>query len=243
MKIDDIRSNIIGDYGLATSNQYQFSFIPNTKLSAAIGIKGSSNPIDYESARLDRSGKLSFLCDELNIPGYSIGTGDLKGIVPGINIRYAHTKVFNELSLTFLLDMDHTPLRVMQKWSEYMFPFQSIGTAPDRNYMINNYYDDYCADIIIDKLEPSNPIEPSKRAGATSRDTMENKTRIHVYKAFPYTVANVGFSNGPNQPVKMQVSFYYEYLKMSTGSASGESKTLEQAIKDASNFFNEGLLV
>jgi len=239
MKIDDIRSNIIGDFGLATSNQYHFSILPPNRLSSgvsgktlsdALGIKGSGSPGAYDFSRLDASGKLSFLCDEINIPGFSVATGDLKGIVPGVNIRYAHTKVFNEFSATFLMDMTHLPFKVMQAWSEYIFLFNEIGTDPDRNYIINNYYDDYSADIVIQKLEPNRTVDRTK-PNLSTKDTMTPVSTVVLYNAFPYTMANISFSNGPNQPVKFQTSFYYEYMKTTTSGSGSKGFTWEDLLE------------
>jgi hypothetical protein len=224
MNINDIRKNIIGDYGLASSNKYQFSFsrVSNALLVAMgkqiPGYRGllSDAPINYENPGSITTGvKLSYLCDELNIPGYSVATGDLKGLVPGINARYAHTKVYNELSLTFLMDMDHIPYKLMQNWSDFMFTFEQFGGDTSKvDYMITQYYDDYCVDFILEKIEPNADIGNNDRNSLNSRVTHNSTSKILIYNAFPYTMSNLSFGNGPNQPVKLQVSFYYQYLKM-----------------------------
>lgn len=232
MNITDIRKNIIGDYGLSSSNKYQFSFSrASNALLVALGtqVPGlgdgttllSDTPINYENPGTITPGvKLSYLCDELNIPGFSVATGDLKGATPGINARYAHTKVFNELSLTFLMDMDHIPYKIMQNWSDFIFSFEDFPFDEDRNkdkrvdMIITQYYDNYCADFVLEKIEPNNNVGGSDRNSLTSALTHKSVSRVKIYNAFPYTMANLSFNNGPNQPVRLQVSFYYEYLKM-----------------------------
>jgi len=220
MKIDDIRKNIIGDFGLASSNKYHIAFTPSSAINsnaliAALGIEGGvSTPIEYESGGNSRGLKLSLLADEVSIPGFSIATGDLKGAVPGINARYGHTKAYNEFNITFMLDMDHTPFKFMQRWSDFMFQNEPIGNSEINIYKIPAYYDEYCLDVIVEKIEPNVRWDPKYRAQnlLNSRATHNSVSKIKIVKAFPYTMSNISFSNGPNQPVKFQVSFYYEYL-------------------------------
>ena len=224
MKINDILTNIVGPGGIASSNRYHVSFLPQGKLKDAIGVAGLQSPTVYDkefnSNDLINNGiKLSFLCDEVNLPGFSVSTGDLKGYVPGINARYAHTKTFREFSMTFLMDRDHLPLKFLQSWGEHIFPYKQIGDATDspgdtnfsaggKYYMLTNYYDDYTCDIFIEKIESYNTDMNS-----SSYYTTKGVSKYRIYKAFPYIVNDVTFSNGPNQPVKVQASFYFEHVR------------------------------
>lgn len=221
MRVDTILRNVVGNYGLSSSNKYQVSIAKGTSgLLDMIGLQSITDPslFELDSSANRAATKLSYLCDECNIPGYSFSTGDVKGLNPGINIRHAHTKVFNELSLTFILDMDHLPFNVFQRWSDYIFNRNDDGSPySTASYSAMRYYDDYCADIIIDKLEPNrkdiNKIDFLNAKGKiTSRSSHSVVNRVVARKAFPYSMNNLSFSNGPNQPVRLQVSFYYEYL-------------------------------
>lgn len=217
MNIDAIRANVVGDYGLSSSNKYQISFeLKNNLLTEYLfnrGISGisSTNPIDFESGEdtITNATILSFLADEINLPGFSVATGEFKGHVPGINIRYAHTRNFNEANVSFLMDMSHLPLKFLRFWSDFMFGFEQTENI---TYSLMNYYDDYTCDIIIDKLEPN--VSPKKRKSAkSSRDTHTVVTRTKLYNAFPYLVNDATLGNGPNQPYRVQSTFYYEYMR------------------------------
>jgi len=232
MKINDILTNIVGPGGIASSNRYHVSFLPGEALKNAIGVAGVQSPTVYEkefnSNELINNGiKLSFLCDEVNIPGYSVSTGDLKGYVPGINARYAHTKTFREFSMTFLMDRDHLPLKFLQSWGEHMFPYQQISgsdetpnsanfSANHDYYMLTNYYDDYTCDIFIEKIESDN-----KDMNSNSYYTTKGVSKYRIYKAFPYIVNDLTLSNGPNQPLKVQASFYFEHVREIAPSTPG----------------------
>lgn len=214
----------MGERGLASSNKYQISFLlgPDGPGSLRNTIEGSgltrfasAEPISYEgnNNNVNDSGLiLSYLADEVNIPGFSVATGEHKGIRPGINIRYAHTRNFNECTIAFLLDMKHTPLAFLRGWSDYMFGFdQNFGNGPaGTKYSIMPMYDDYTCDIIIDKLEPVRRDSTIKFANS-SRDTHDVVTRTKLINAYPYLVNDVTVTNGPNQPVRFQATFYYEY--------------------------------
>ena len=232
MKINDILTNIVGPGGIASSNRYHVSFLPNDTLRDAIGVSGLPSPTVYErefnSNELVNNGiKLSYLCDEVNIPGFSVSTGDLKGYVPGINARYAHTKTFREFSMTFLMDRDHLPLKFLQSWGEFIFPYVQIDDttqspnsanfdAPHDYYMLTNYYNDYTCDIIIEKIEANN----TGQTGG-SYYTTEGVSKYRIYNAFPYIVNDMTLSNGPNQPLKVQASFYFEHVREIAPSTPG----------------------
>lgn len=223
MNIDTIRKNIVGDYGLASSNRYQISIIPLSDLGTAIDITGVTDPgvYEYDQSGTNRGAKLSYLADEVTIPGYNIATGEFKGPVPGINPKYAHTRQFSEANITFMMDAQHIPFKVMHNWADYMFPTVDAGAAKGGvSYYKTRYYDDYCADIIIDKLETGSPrvekLSQAQKMRLGSGETCYTVTRTTLKKAFPYVVSGVTVSNGPNQPVKFQTTFYYERMIQET---------------------------
>ena len=219
MKIKDVMSNIIGPGGLASSNRYQisFQFGLNTPLARAVGVSGLPEPRIYEGTSLVSEGaKLSYLADEVNIPGYSVSTGDFEGHVPGMNQKYAHTKTFRDFTITFLMNQDHLPYKMLHKWAEFIFPFQNTNgisvenarTGPNlRNFVLTNYYNDYTCNMVIDKTEH---IPGEKKL----KDKLPVKSSLFLYNVYPYLINDVTVSNGPNQPLKFQASFYFEYSKL-----------------------------
>jgi len=259
MNIDRIRKNIVGDYGLSSSNQYHVSFeVPmgvnaadDTTLSSfmrnrGFNIEGVSNPEIFgsNSNTVTNMTKLSFLADEIGIPGYSVATGDFKGHVPGINARYAHTRNFTEMNVTFLMDMDHTPLKFLRLWSDYIFGFEDFGYGSTSQTVFSQlqYYNNYTHDIIIDKLEPNTSGFTKSRA-RSSLETHNVVTRTRLHKAFPYMINDVTLSNAPNQPMRLQSTFYYEYFTTENADLGDSSPTaLSNEPTIALNFLNNGFL-
>ena len=211
MKITNVLSNIIGPSGLASSNRYQisFEFGKNSLLANAVGVSGVPEPRDYEYTLIDSNGaKLSYLADEVNIPGYSVSTGDFEGHAPGMNQKYAHTKTFRDFTITFLMDQDHLPFKMLHKWAEFIFPYQKLGEdARSRDFVLTEYYNNYTCNMVIDKTE----LVPSERQ---RKDKLPAKSTIYLYNVYPYLINDITVSNGPNQPLKFQASFFFEYSKL-----------------------------
>ena len=211
MKITNVLSNIIGPSGLASSNRYQisFEFGQNALLANTVGVSGVPEPRIYEGTSLVSEGaKLSYLADEVNIPGYSVSTGDFEGHAPGMNQKYAHTKTFRDFTITFLMDQDHLPFKMLHKWAEFIFPYQKLGNdALSRDIVLTNYYNDYTCNMVIDKTE----LVPSERQ---RKDKLPVKSTIYLYNVYPYLINDITVSNGPNQPLKFQASFFFEYSKL-----------------------------
>ena len=211
MKITNVLSNIIGPSGLASSNRYQisFEFGKNALLANTVGVFGVPEPRIYQGTSIVSEGaKLSYLADEVNIPGYSVSTGDFEGHAPGMNQKYAHTKTFRDFTITFLMDQDHLPFKMLHKWAEFIFPYQKLGEdARSRDFVLTNYYNDYTCNMVIDKTE----LVPSERQRT---DKLPAKSTIYLYNVYPYLINDITVSNGPNQPLKFQASFFFEYSKL-----------------------------
>ena len=211
MKISDIRTHIIGKYGIANSNRYQISFIPGGDLGEWLDYSPSASPLEYDKQWSTSSKKaqlFSWLADDVQLPGYNVATGDLKGYVPGINMKYAHTKTFQECQISFILDREHTPFKIMQRWGEYIFQHQdepSIsgdrGRAAPDSFIRTAYYDDYTADLIVDKIETKD------------KNGTEVVSRYRLINAFPFTVSAITYANGPNQPLRFMANFHFEYMR------------------------------
>ena len=230
MKIADVMSNIVGPYGLASSNRYQVSFEFNRQLAEATGVNAVRDPSYMERSRIaSNAEKVSYLADEVNFPGFSVSTGEFEGHVPGMNQKYAHTKTFRDFSITFLMDHNHLPYKMMQRWGEYIFPYQNLGNGTsyrDRNYHLTRYYEDYTCDMVILKMENENPNNVNPVSG------------LYLHNAYPYIINDMTVSNGPNQPLKFQASFYYEYSRFLT---SGLNRDSTSGVNDQIRSIADGL--
>lgn len=223
MKITEVMTNILGPGGLASSNRYQiaFQFNDNSKLARAVGIDGVvQTPSIYNNGAINtKAAKLSYLADEVNIPGFSVSTGDFEGHLPGMNQKFAHTKTYRDFTITFLMDHRHLPYDMLHKWAEFIFIPQStngvsvgLSGGARNNYVLTNYYNDYTCNMVIDKLERTEPGD----GYYTEEKTSGARSSLYLYNVFPYLINDITVSNGPNQPLKFQASFYFEYSEAVT---------------------------
>ena len=111
-------------------------------------------------------------------------------------------------------NMKHTPLKFFRYWTDYMFGFNLTELDGSQEpYGLMNYYDDYVCDIVIDKLEPNTNTTTKLNANVLCCETHNVVTRTILRKAYPYLSNDFTLSNGPNQPVRVGVTFFYEYMQ------------------------------
>ena len=140
--------------------------------------------------------------------------------------------------------MNHTPLKFLRGWSDYMFGFDREYGGGDtgingEKYSVMPYYDSYTSNIIIDKIEPDSR-DNARRFANSSRDTHRTISRTTLVKAYPYLINDVTVNNGPNQPIRFQATFYYEYsildtLTLGTGSSTDKPETNYDPVPSPTN--------
>ena len=60
------------------------------------------------------------LANEVQIPGVNMTSQDVRGVKKGINMKPAMAKVYNEMDLSFILDVNSTPMRFFNAWQDYI---------------------------------------------------------------------------------------------------------------------------
>ena len=69
------------------------------------------------------------LCSSASIPGSLLGTKDVFGNFTGVQEKFAHTRIFTELSLEFIVDSDYKMIKFLEHWMEYI----SSGSEERKN--------------------------------------------------------------------------------------------------------------
>ncbi len=175
------------------------------------GEGGGNNP--FQSGII----KLQLLCNEIQIPGTTFASYDVKVPKKGITQKMISAKVFNELDMSFYCDSDSLPYTFFRTWQDFAmgvsdFPSEVTPDglyAPNRAFELyehkayaQRYYNEYTCDIIISKLEKT-------KVGEFEDDRLAFTTRLS--HAYPYMVSSVPYSAGPAELVKVSVGFYYEF--------------------------------
>lgn len=223
-RVEQYFKTIVGQ-GYAYNNEYTFSFqgiIEGDtigKYLSDIGFRSvfssEVSAAEYLNVTKYQSDKMRVLCEEISLPGVSSATGVGRGIHQGVDFKYAHTKLFNDLNITFVCDRDLTPLRFFQKWHNWIYGY---GDAKDRgndpaekntSYYLK-MYDDYCLDMFITKLETKyysikginkiSELEPGNPVTAIYR----------LINAYPTSVSSIPLNSGASSVARVSVTLSYE---------------------------------
>lgn len=69
------------------------------------------------------------LCNSASLPGSTLGTSDIFGNFTGVQEKFAHTRIFTELVLSFYVDSDYKMIKFLEHWIEYI----SSGSEISKN--------------------------------------------------------------------------------------------------------------
>lgn len=185
---------------MSFSNNYQVKFL--------------NLPKDVIITDLDEI--VSLFCDEAQLPNTNTAQGQYNGIYVGSGaVSYAHTRVYTELQLGFMLDANLSALKFLNKWMDFMFSGdgrewsdqsknKSLGqmNAPklrDTNRPVRvNYKNNYSCTMLISKTEQG-PFAPNERVPIT----------YVLEEAYPYAVDAIPLAYGNAQITKVSCQFSY----------------------------------
>ena len=60
------------------------------------------------------------LCSSASIPGSALATSDIFGNFTGVQEKFAHTRIFSEISLEFYVDKDYKMIKFFEHWMDYI---------------------------------------------------------------------------------------------------------------------------
>ena len=109
-KIADIKPILTN---VAQTSHYQVFFDGlSPDLFTFLGNRGVNRRFIIENAGL--------LCNQASIPGSSLATTDIFGNFTGVQEKFAHTRIFTELSLDFYVDKDYKMIKFFEHWIDYV---------------------------------------------------------------------------------------------------------------------------
>jgi hypothetical protein len=233
VKISDILSMLSANGGVAISNTYKVTFEQSPSHNSKNNpydnplikyLKNVLPSFDFNSMQ-SSSGKynnpatvISLMCDEASLPGVQLATGQLSGIYTGSGqYLYPHTRIFDDLTLSWICDANMTPLKFLTAWMQVIAneydndgnsyndsSVDKYGNSTDNHRSKNrttrlSYPDDYVLRLNIQKAEKNADSE-------IGRDSI----RYIFDRVFPYSIDNIPLSFGSSQLVKISANFYYE---------------------------------
>ena len=145
------------------------------------------------------------MANEIQIPGTSMVSQDVKTVHKGINMKPAMAKVFNEMDMSFILDIKSEAYRFFRGWQDFITGRPTGGENYQRAY-VQNYYKSYTCDTIIKKYEKYMGIfDPG------GKDQQFNVWTVKLINSYPYMISSIPYSSGGSGVVKLSIGMYYEY--------------------------------
>ena len=97
------------------------------------------------------AGEMGLLCSQATLPGSSLATANITGAYTGITEKFAHSRIYVPINLTFYVDKEYKVMKFLEHWMEYTAggthaPGGRIGpiTQSKSNYYVRMQYpDDY----------------------------------------------------------------------------------------------------
>ena len=187
-KIADIKPILTN---VAQTSHYQVFFDGlSSDLFKFIGSKGVNKRFITENAGL--------LCNSASIPGSSLGTSDIFGNFTGVQEKFAHSRIFTELTLEFYVDKDYKMIKLFEHWMDYIASGadnDGVGLGDRGFYRRFKYPNDYkCDTMSITKFEKN----------------IESTLLYEFVNAFPKAIISMPVTYGTAELLKITVTFNYD---------------------------------
>ena len=212
-----------GNYGPSKSNLFEVVIQPpRFVLANTANTLGPSGQVELN----EWNDAVDYLADEVKIPSRALMTGGVTNF--GIERKYATFQQPQEMNIQFIVPVNQWPRYVFDRW------IQIISRDSENRSM---FYDDYVADIHIDKYESgSNDI---LRATDSFTGRIIGQTRLNkvtaswtAFNCFPTNVSVMSFDNKQTRLMKLDVQFQVERIRM-------EAKISTQGDWTSNNYVDE----
>jgi len=199
--IEDIR-------GLFSKPSFSSLFMVHMPIGESpTGLSGAFSDADLYNT--NRNGyrleeRVSLLCTDATLPGSTFNTVEVKGHRQGIIERYANYRIYPNIDFSFLVDQDHTNIRLFETWMNYINPLE--GDQNDTNsYFKMEYPDDYVLDFFITKFEKNDNHFNNELDLESSR-----KTVYKFLRGYPTNIASMPVSYEGTSLIKATITFQYD---------------------------------
>tara|TARA_R100000005_G_C4962777_1_gene178797 strand:- start:43 stop:795 length:753 start_codon:yes stop_codon:yes gene_type:complete len=232
---NEFKSNV-SKFGYSMANLYDIQF--DVYQSSALYAELASDfdlATDEGSATLgDIQQLMRLYTTECTMPGVTMSDSEYR-ITNTPQLKYAYGAVFNEFSVTFLMDANSNIRKLFDKWTNVIYPYSAFQGAGD-GVLRTRYKDEYIADITVVKYEratssvrnrnfannlPGRRIIPD--GGSNETTGFKDNVAVHAVRmknAFPKSIDSMSLSSDAGQMTQFSVSFEYESLQTSTPTRS-----------------------
>ena len=114
------------------SNGYDVQFEITGSLRNYLDEFGLGNLYTTDPSNL--GGLVKLLCDEAQLPNIQAATGQLQGRYLGENqVNYPYARFFTDFSLSWMCDVNMTPLKFVTAWHNYIFDGGDYQNGPKKD--------------------------------------------------------------------------------------------------------------
>ena len=203
-RISDLKPTLTN---LAQTSHYLVSF---GNVSAGLREYLTGRGVD----RRFMTGELGLLCFSAQLPFANIATANITGAFTGIGEKFAHSRIFTPITLTFYVDKEYRVLKFLEHWMEFTAggthaPGGRTGVIKQNrsNYFIRMQYpEEY-------RMEETKIIK-------FERD-YANSLEYTFFNLFPQNVTNIAVSY--DQSKTLTASATFEYTRYVSGPISSIS--------------------
>jgi hypothetical protein len=173
---------------VAQTSQYEVKFGGfNIQLQNYLAARGVDPRFTGETVGL--------LCNSASLPGSSFATADISGNYTGVMEKFAHTRIFTPIDLTFYVDRDYKTMKFLEHWMEYMSSASNVSPNNDGYYFKMKYPNQYKCDFTkITKFNRDYKVELEYR----------------FFGLFPMALSSVAVSYDSSQLMTVSATFNYE---------------------------------
>ena len=160
------------------------------------------------------TGDMGLLCFSAQIPFANIATANVTGAFTGIGEKFAHSRIFTPITLTFYVDKEYRVLKFLEHWME----FTAGGThAPGgRTGVIKQNRSNY----FVRMQYPEDYRMEETKIYKFERD-YANSLEYTFFNLFPQNVTNIAVSY--DQSKTLTASATFEYTRYVSGPISSIS--------------------
>jgi len=138
---------------------------------------------------------LGLLCKTASLPGTSFATAQVSGHAMGIVQKYAHTRIYPDFTMTFIVDDKYRVVRFFELWQEFISSGGAENPTRRAYYHRMEYPVDYkCETLRIQKFD---------------KDHKHDVEYTYV-NAFPRSLAPITVSYDQSRLLELSVTFTYD---------------------------------
>jgi len=181
---------------VATTNHYEVFFSGFGSLKKLRGYMTSKSP---RVSNWFISRELGLLCNAAELPATSMATAQIEGQRMGIVEKFAHSRVYTDVSFTFYVDSDYKTLEFFELWQEFIASGSDTDDGADKTHIAYYHRMQFPEEYKVDTI----------RIQKFNKDHFRS-VEYTFLNCYPVSVSSMPVSYDGNSVLECQVTFTYD---------------------------------